>query len=55
MILVFGIQEAGGAESAAMSFDFRIKLWALCMGNLLAIMLFQKVSVLIFSLHTCSL
>ena len=27
-----------------MSFDFRIKLWALCMGNLLVIMLFQKVT-----------
>lgn len=26
-----------------MSFDFRIKLWALCMGNIIVIMLFQKV------------
>ncbi|KAL3158258.1 hypothetical protein ABBQ38_010509 [Trebouxia sp. C0009 RCD-2024] len=35
-------REAGGAESPAMSFDFRIKLWALCMGNVILIMLFQK-------------
>lgn len=43
MTLCCFVQEAGGAESPGMSFDFRIKLWALCMGNLLAILLFQKV------------
>ena len=38
------MQEEGFPESPAMSFDFRIKLFALCMGNILVMMLWQKVT-----------
>ena len=38
------IQEEGFPETPGMSFYFRIKLFALCIGNILAMILLQKVS-----------
>lgn len=40
------MQEEGFPESPAMPFTFRIKLWALCMGNILVMMGWQKVHLL---------
>ncbi len=37
------MQEEGFPESPAMSFQFRIKLFALCLGNILVMILWQKV------------
>ena len=37
-------QEEGLPESPGMSFDFRIKLFALCIGNVLVMILWQKVN-----------
>ena len=41
--MVLSMQDGGGSESPAMSFGVRIKLWALCMGNILAMIGWQKV------------
>lgn len=37
------MQEEGFPESPAISFEFRIKLFALCLGNILVMVLWQKV------------
>lgn len=37
------MQEEGFPESPAMSFEFRLKLFALCLGNILVMILWQKV------------
>ena len=50
--LLLKMQEEGFPESPAMPFEFRIKLWALCMGNILAMIGWQKVC-LPHCLHSC--
>ncbi len=37
------MQEEGFPESPAMSIEFRIKLFALCLGNILVMVSWQKV------------